>query len=100
MGDNLGPGLLGCVIGFIFAGVIGFISTRILWHWGRVTAIGKKQTIKLTTDKTPWQVLGDGCQSIFLLLSISVLVIIVLLLASVFFDWEKVIAFLRSVAQP
>jgi len=100
MGDNLGPGLCGCAIGFILAGVVGTVFRNILWHWGRVKAIGQKQTIKSTTDKTPWQVLGDGCQSIFILLSISVLVIIVLLLASVFFDWEKVIAFLRSVAQP
>jgi hypothetical protein len=98
MGDNLGPGLLGCIIGFIFAGIVGFISSRILWHWGRVTAIGKKQTIKLTTDKTPWQVLVEGCQSLFLLLSIFL--VVVLLLATFFFGWERVIAFVRNVAQP
>jgi hypothetical protein len=98
MGDNLGPGLLGCVIGFIFAGIVGFISSRILWHWGRVTAIGKKQTIKLTTDKTPCQVLVEGCQSLFILLTFWV--VIVLLLATFFFGWEKVVAFVGSVAQP
>ena len=37
MGDNLGPCLLGFVIAFIIAGVIGFVSNRILWHWGRIT---------------------------------------------------------------
>jgi hypothetical protein len=71
MGDNPGPGLLGFVIGFISAGLIGIVSSRILWHWGKVTAIGKPQTIK--TDKTPWQVLVDGCKNLLLLIMLIII---------------------------
>ena len=80
MGDNLGPGLLGCVIGFILAGVVGIVSSKILWHWGRVKAIGKPQIIKSTTDKTPWQVLVDGCKSLWILI-ILILILLIIFLA-------------------
>jgi hypothetical protein len=36
MGDNLALGLVvGCAIGFFLAGLVGFVSSRILWHRGR-----------------------------------------------------------------
>jgi len=38
------------LLGFILAGFVGFASSRILWHWGRVSAIQKSQTISSTTD--------------------------------------------------
>jgi hypothetical protein len=95
MGDYLGPWLSGFVIGFALAGFVGFVSSRILWHWGRVRAIGQPQAIRLTTTQTPWQVLANGCQSLLILLSIAM----VLLLAILFLDWERVIVFVRSVAQ-
>ena len=100
MEENLGPGLFGCLIGFFLAGVVGRVLGYILWHWGRVTAIRNPQIISHATDRTPWQVLVDGCRSLVLLLSIFILVVIVLLLVAYFFGWEKVIVFVRSVAQP
>ena len=100
MGENLGPGLFGCIIGVFLAGVVGRVLGYILWHWGRVTAIRNTQIISHATDRTPRQVLGDGCRSLVLLLSIFILVVIVLLLVAYFFGWEKVIVFVRSVAQP
>jgi hypothetical protein len=42
MGNNLGPWLLGFVIGFAFAGFIGFVSSRVLWQWGRARSIEKR----------------------------------------------------------
>jgi len=42
MGDNLASGLLGFVIGVILSWVVGFVSRKILWHWGRVKAIGER----------------------------------------------------------
>jgi hypothetical protein len=100
MGDYLGPWLFGFVIGFAFAGFVGFVSSQILWHWGRVRAIGQPQAIRLTTTQTPWQVLANGCQSLLILLSFLIVVAMVLLLAIFFLDWESVIVFARSVAQP
>jgi putative flippase GtrA len=41
MGDNLGPWLLGFAIGFILAGVVGFVSSRIL-YWRRARDIGER----------------------------------------------------------
>jgi len=68
MGDNLEPRLWGCVIGFILAGVVGTVLRNILWYLGRVTAIWRPQTILLPTAQTPWQVLSNGCQSLFILI--------------------------------
>jgi hypothetical protein len=100
MGENLGPGLFGCIIGFFLAGVVGRVLGYILWHWGRVTAIRNPEIISHATDRTPWQVLVDGCRSLLLLLSIFILVVIVLLLAAYSFGWwEEVIAFIMSVVQ-
>jgi hypothetical protein len=100
MGENPRPGLLGCMIGFFLAGFVGFVSSRILWHWGRVRAMGKPQTTKSTTDKTPWQVLVDGCKSLFILVSILIMVVIFLFVTAFVFGWEEIIAFVRSIAQP
>jgi hypothetical protein len=100
MGENLGPGLFGCIIGFFLAGVVGRVLGYILWHWGRVTAIRNPEIISHATDRTPWQVLVDGCRSLLLLLSIFILVVIVLLLAAYSFGWwEEVFAFIMSVVQ-
>ena len=100
MGENVGPGLLGCIIGFFLAGVLGFVSSRILWHWGRVTDIWRPQTTVLTTDRTPWQVVVEGCRSLLVLLGILILLVIFLSGAIAIFGWEEVVAFVMSVAQP
>jgi hypothetical protein len=71
MVDNIEPELLGFVSGFIVAGFVGFIAFRIQWHWGRVAAIRKPQTIK--TDRTPWQVLVDGCRSLLILIILIII---------------------------
>ena len=69
MGDNFVPGFVaGFVTGVIIAWVVGFVSSKILWYWGRVKAIGKPQEIKSTTAKAPWQVLVDGCKSLCILI--------------------------------
>ncbi len=93
------------LFGFIFAGVVGRVSTNILWHWGRVKAIGKPQTIESDTDKTSCQVVIDVCKSLFMLIIRIVFFAIpwlvgIFLFVAAFVDWEKVIAFVRSVAQP
>ena len=93
------------LFGFIFAGFVGRVSTNILWHWGRVRAIGEPQTISLTTEKTPWQALVHVCKSLFMLIIRIVFFVIpwlvgIFLFVAAFVDWEKVVAFVRSVAQP
>ena len=100
MGDELGPGLLGCIIGFFLAGVVGRIVRYILWHWGMVRAIGNPQIVAHTTDRTPWQVLVAGCRSLVLLVGAFVLVVIVLILASYLFGWDRIMGLVRSFAQP
>jgi hypothetical protein len=93
--------VVGFAIGFILAGLVGFVSSRILWYWGRVTAIWRPQTIVLTTDRTPWQVLVDGCRSLLTLIIITALISLgIFLCVAVTVDWEEVIAFVRSMAQP
>lgn len=97
--------LLWFLFGFIFAGIVGTISRKILWHRGRVTAIQKSQTTSLIAEKTLWQVLVDGCKSLFIRIILIVffvvpwLVGIFLFLTAFVFGWEKVIAFARSGAQ-
>jgi hypothetical protein len=72
VGEIYAPGFVaGFVTGFIVAGVLGFVLSRILWYWKSVTSIGKPQTIK--TDKTPWQVLVDGCQSLLILIILIII---------------------------
>jgi hypothetical protein len=72
MGDNFASEfLVGFVTGLITAGVVGFVVRKMLWCWGRVAAIRKPQTIK--TDKTPWQVLVDGCKNFFLLIMLTII---------------------------
>ena len=100
MGENLGPGLLGCIIGFFLAGVVGTAFRHILWHWGRIAAIRNPQIIVQSTDKTPLQVLVDGCKSLFILLGIFILVVIFLLGAISVFGWDEISTFVRSIAQP
>jgi hypothetical protein len=98
--------VLWLLLGFIFAGLVGFVSSRILWYQGRVTAIRRPQTITLTTEKTLWRVLVDGCKS--LLMRIILIVFFVtpwlvgtfLLVTTFVLGWEKVSAFVRSMAQP
>jgi hypothetical protein len=93
------------LFGFILAGFVGFISSRILWYLGRVTAIQKPHTISFTTEKKPWQVLVNGCKSLFMPIIRVVFFVIpwlvgIFLFVAAFVDWEKVIAFVRTVAQP
>jgi hypothetical protein len=99
MGDNLALALVvGCATGFIFAGLVGFVSSKILWHWKRVKAIRKPQIAVSTTEKTPWQVVVDGCASLFKLI-LFIFVVIFLLAAALVLGREKIIAFVRNIAQ-
>ena len=103
MGDNFALGfVVGSVTGFIAAGFVGFIASRILWHWGRVNAIRKPQTIKSNTEKTSCQVVIDGCKSLLLLIILITLILVGMLLcgSGSAFGWEEVLTFVRSVAQP
>ena len=100
MGDDFVLGfVLGFVTGIIIAGVVGFVFSKIMWHWGRVKAIRKPQTIQSVTGKTPWQVLFNGCMSLVRLI-IFILVVIFLLAVALVFGQEKIMAFVRSFAQP
>jgi len=103
MGEIYAPGFVaGFVTGFIVAGFIGFIASRIWWHWGRVKAIRKPQTIKSDTDKTSCQVVIDGCKSLLLLIILITFILVAMLLcgSGSVFDWEEVLTFVMSVAQP
>jgi hypothetical protein len=72
MGEIYAPGFVaGFVTGFIVAGVLGFVLSRILWYWKSAMSIRKPQTIK--TDKTPWQVLVGGCQSLLVLITLIII---------------------------
>jgi hypothetical protein len=93
------------LFGFILAGVVGTVLRNILWYLGRVTAIQKPQTTSLTTEKKPWQALVNGCKSLFMPIIRVVFFVIpwlvgVFLFVAALVDWEKVIAFVSSVAQP
>lgn len=100
MGDSFALAfVVGFVTGVIVAGVVGFVFGKIMWHLGRVKAIRKSQTIHSDTGRTPWQVLVDGCISLFKLI-IFILVVIFLLAVALVFGQEKIIAFVRSFAQP
>jgi hypothetical protein len=97
--------ILWFLFGFIFAGIVGTISSKILWHRGRVTAIRKPQTTSLTTEKTLRQVLADGCKGLFMRIILIVLFVIpwlvgiFLFLTALIFGREKIIAFVRNIAQ-
>jgi hypothetical protein len=70
--DNFALGLVvGFVTGLIIAGVLAFVLRKILLYWKSVTAIRKPQAIK--TDKTPWQVLVAGCQSLLVLIILIII---------------------------
>ena len=103
MGDSFALGFgAGFVTGVIIAGLIGASSIKIQQCWKKVTAIRKPQDLKSATDKTPWQILVDGCKNLLILI---ILIIIIFMGTCLFgaasvFGWEKVIAFVRSVAQP
>ena len=43
MGDNFALGLVGFATGLIIAGVVGFVSSKILWNWGRLIAIAESK---------------------------------------------------------
>jgi hypothetical protein len=100
MGHDLVLGfVLGFVAGVIIAGLVGFVFSKIMWHWGRFKTIRKPQTIKSDTDKTSCQVVIDGCTSLFRLI-IFILVVISLLAAALVFGREEIAAFVRSIVQP
>ena len=102
MEDNLVPGfVVGFVTGVIIAWVVGFVVRKILWCWGRVTAIRKPQDIKSATDKAPWQILVDGCKGLLLLIILVFCALVGILLfgSASLFGWEEVITFVMSVAQ-
>ena len=88
MGDNFVPGLVvGFTSGVITLGIVGFAYNKIRWCLGRVKAVRKPQDIKTVSDKTPWQVMVDGCKSlctlIILLIIFFACVVGVLLFAAV-----------------
>ena len=105
MGDGFAPNFVAVLVTAVALIVLGRIYSRIRGYWGNVTAIGRPQTITLTTERTPWQILVDGCRSLVMLIFLTVffvipfLIGIVLLLAAYFFGWEEVIGFVTSNAQ-
>ena len=54
--------LKGILVGFLLAGVIGFLANRLLWVHGLhpILAFFKPQTVSHQTDKSPFQALL-GC---------------------------------------
>ena len=103
MRENFAPGfVVGFVTGVVIAGLVGSLSIKILQCWKKVMSIRKPQNLQTSTDKTPWQVLVDGCKN---LLIIIILIILFLAGTCLFgavsvLGWEKVIAFVTSAAQP
>jgi hypothetical protein len=98
MDDNFALGLVvGSVTSVIIAVFVGFVSG----HWGTFTAIWSPQTITLTTDQTPWQVLVNGCRSLLILIILITLILVGIFLfgAASIFGWERVMTFVMSVAQ-
>lgn len=76
MGDSFAPGfVVGIVTGFIIAGLVGASSIKLLQCWKKVAAIRKPQNLKAATDKTPWQVLVDGCKNLFLLMMLIIILL-------------------------
>ena len=74
MDDNFVLGfVVGFVSGVITAGLVGASSIKILQCWKKVAAIRKPQDLKSATDKTPWQVLVDGCKNLFLLIMLIII---------------------------
>ena len=74
MGDSFAPGfVVGIVTGVVIAGLVGASSVKILQCWKKVAAIRKPQNLKAATDKTPWQILVDGCKNLFLLITLIIL---------------------------
>ena len=74
MGEIYAPGFVaGFVTGVVIAGLVGASSIKILQCWKKVVAIRKPQNLKAATDKTPWQVLVDGCKNLFLLIMLIIL---------------------------
>jgi hypothetical protein len=81
--------------------IAAIVFDKIYMYWRRVTAIVKPQTITFTTERTPWQILVDGCRS---LIELIFLIIVILLAISFFgaasvFGWERVMTFVRSVVE-
>jgi hypothetical protein len=74
--------ILWFLFGFMFAGFVGFVSTRILWYWGRVRVSRKPQTTDIATEKIPWQVLIDGCKS-----PVTLIIIFFIIPCSVIGPW-------------
>jgi len=74
MEDNFAPGfMVGFATGVLIAGLVGASSLKILQCWKKVAAIQKPQNLKAATDKTPWQVLVDGCKNLFLLIMLIII---------------------------
>ena len=77
MGDSFAPGfVVGFVTGIVIAGLIGASSVKILQCWKKVVAIRKPQNLKAATDKTPWQVLVDGCKNLLILIILFILILV------------------------
>lgn len=54
MGDNFALGLLvGSVTGIIIAGLVGFVFSKIMWHWGRVKAIRRIAAAESKAEAEP-----------------------------------------------
>ena len=76
MGDSFAPGfMVGFVTGVVIAGLVGASSIKILQCWKKVVAIRKPQNLKAATDKTPWQVLVDGCKNLLILIILAILIL-------------------------
>jgi hypothetical protein len=103
MDDDFALGfMVGSATSGIIAAIVAITLIKIRDYWKKVTAMVKPQDVKSSTDKAPWEVLIDGCKSLLLL----IILIILILGGTCFFGsasvfgWERVMTFVRSVAQP
>ena len=68
--------LAGVVVGFLIAGILGYILQRIRLSQARMGASGRKQTVRMETDRAPIEVVRDSATG-----AVSCFVWIIILLA-------------------
>jgi hypothetical protein len=97
----MGYDLLLVLVGFAICAILVFFVGIVAGHWGAVTAIWRPQTITLTTERTPWQILVNGCWSLFVLIILITLILVGIFLfgAASIFGWDRVMIFVRGVVE-
>jgi hypothetical protein len=58
---------IGFLLGFLTAGVVGFMLAQARFFWKRVGQVGKTQTVPINTKESPLQVFMKGMQSCLIL---------------------------------